>query len=358
MKFSYPINVICFNRPAYLEQLLDSLMIQSIEISEDKVFFWVDGFQGSLDEKFGRPDRTDEVASLIQRYFPKSQMYISEYNLGIAKNYWRAELHSFENLAASSAFFLEEDLVLSPMYFELTNRIDSFIHLDQDISHISPTGDISHTSSSPENYFQAFGHNWGYLLRGWHHFERKEMLEEYISIISGQPYYLRSTKQSQILEHFYNKGVILAGTSQDAIKDGLRNYFNRISVTSKEPWASNIGVLGEHFSSSTSHHNRSIASDLSGFPLNFDLGCKSKLLIDGKSKTSSQVYEHYLSRLDGLVAERDGLVAERDGLVAERDGLVAERDGLVAERDGILDSRIWKITKPYRTIKSKLVYSD
>ena len=347
LEFCYPINVICFNRPAYLEQLLDSLLSQTVEISQDKVFFWVDGFQTSLDEKFRRPDRTNEVASLIQKYFPESQMHISENNLGIARNYWRAEVHSFEHLSASSAFFLEEDLVLSPNYFELTMRIDSFVHFDQDISHISPTGDISHTSSSPENYFQAFGHNWGYLLRGWHHFERKQMLQEYIAMISDQPYYLRSTKESQILEHFYNKGVILAGTSQDAIKDGLRNYFNRISVTTNEPWASNVGVLGEHFSSSTSHHNRTIASDLSSFPEKFDFESKSELLVDGKSKTSSQVYEHYLSSLDRLVAERDGLVAERDGLVAER-------DGLVAERDGILDSRIWRLTMPYRAFRRKM----
>ena len=348
MGFQYPINVICFNRPAYLEQLLDSLLSQSVEISQDKVFFWVDGFQGSLDEKFGRPDRTDEVASLIQKYFPESQMQISEYNLGIARNYWRAEVHSFENLAASSAFFLEEDLVLSPMYFELTMRIDSFVNADQDVSHISPTGDISHTASSPENYFQAFGHNWGYLLRGWHHFERKEMLEEYISIISKQAYHSRYIKQSEILKHFYSKGVILAGTSQDAIKDGLRNYFNRISVTTIEPWASNIGVLGEHFSSATSHHNRLIASNLSRFPTIFDFESKSDLLLDGRSKTTSQVFENYLSSLDGLVAERDSLVAERDSLVAER-------DSLVAERDGILNSRIWRFTNPYRAVRHKLL---
>jgi hypothetical protein len=353
LKFTYPINVLCFNRPAYLEQLLDSLQSQSVEISQDKLFFWVDGFQGSLDEKLGRPDRTHEVAESIQKFFPESQLRISKHNLGIARNYNRAEVHSFENLKASSAFFLEEDLVLSPLYFELTARIDSFVHLDQDISHISLTGDFSHTASSPENYFQTFGHNWGYLLRSWHHFERKEFLEGYISIISKQPYYLRSINQSQILKYFYSKGVILAGITQDAIKDGLRNYFNRISVTTNEPWASNIGVSGEHFSHATSHHHRTITSDLHSFPPNFDFERKSELLLDGKSKTSSQVYENYLSSLDGLVAERDGLVAERDGLVAERDGLVAERDGLVAERDNVLNSRIWQITKPYRVMRSK-----
>ena len=216
-------------------------------------FFWVDGFAGSKDEYLGKEDKTQEIAPLIYEYFPHSQIKISNDNLGIARNFWRAELNSFDIINVTSAFFLEEDPVLSPHYFELTLKMDSLIGLDQDISHISPSGDMSHVISSPEHYFQAFGHNWGYLLRGWHHFERKELLEEYISIISEQPYYLRNLKQSQIFEYFYNKGVILAGTSQDAIKDGLRNYFNRISVTTSEPWASNIGELGEHFYSALAY---------------------------------------------------------------------------------------------------------
>jgi hypothetical protein len=326
MDFQYPINIICFNRPIYLKELLDSLKKQTVELHDEFIFFWIDGFTGSKDEYLGREDKTQEIVRLIYKNFPHSQIRISNENLGIARNYWRAELNSFDVLNATSAFFLEEDLVLSPHYFELTLKMDSFIGSDEDISHISPTGDISHVISSPDYYFQAFGHNWGYLLRGWHHFERKELLEDYISIISEQPYYLRNLKQSQILEYFYRKGVILAGTSQDAIKDGLRNYFNRISVTTNEPWASNIGELGEHFLSSTRNLNRDIASDLGKFPLNFDFKIKSELLNDGKKKTSSQVYENYLSSLDGLAAERDS----------------------------ILNSRTWRIAKQLRALRYKI----
>ena len=37
---------------------------------------------------------------------------------------------------------------------------------------------------------------------------------------------------------------------------------------------------------------------------------------------------------------------------AERDSAVAERDSAVAERDSVLNSTIWKITKPYRKLRS------
>jgi hypothetical protein len=335
-----------------LHQLLKSLKSQSIDCPEELLFFWVDGYSGSKDEMLGRPDQTLESVLQIQKYFPRSHVIVSSENLGIARNYWRAEQNSFETLAASSAFFLEEDLVLSPHYFELTMKMDSLFSVDRVISHFSPTGDVTHTTSAPKEYFQAFGHNWGYLMRGWHHSERRDLLQEYIEIISMRPYYLRHEIQPQILEHFYNKGIILAGTSQDAIKDGLRNYFGRVSVTTLNPWASNIGVLGEHFQSESTHHNRAIAEDLTSFPEHFNPIQNERLALDGKSKTSSQVYQNYLSHLRSCSGERDALVGERDALVGERDALVGERDALVGERDALVGSRTWRFTRWLRVSKT------
>jgi hypothetical protein len=53
-----------------------------------------------------------------------------------------------------------------------------------------------------------------------------------------------------------------------------------------------------------------------------------------------------------LTRERDNAVAERDNAVAERDNAVAERDNAVAELDIVLHSTIWKLTKPYRNLRS------
>jgi hypothetical protein len=354
LRFNYPINVICFNRPKYLHQLLKSLKNQSIECPEEQLFFWVDGYSGSKDEMLGMPDQTAESVAKIMQFFPRSHVKVSSENLGIARNYWRAEQNSFENLAASSAFFLEEDLVLSPLYFELTMKMDSLFSFDRVISHFSPTGDVAHATSVPKDYFQAFGHNWGYLMRGWHHFERRELLKEYIEIISMRPYYLRYEIQSQIFEHFYNKGIILAGTSQDAIKDGLRNYFGRASVTTLDPWASNVGVLGEHFQSETPHHNRVITTDLASFPNYFDPIQNSRLVLDGKRKTISQVYQNYLAHFISLLGERDALLGERDALLGERDALLGERDSAIAELSLIRASTIWRLFFPYRRVVSMI----
>ena len=352
MTFPYPINVICFNRPRYLRDLLFSIKSQTVELPSELLHFWVDGFDGSKDENLGRLNQTKEVVDLIRSLFPDSQIETSHENLGIALNYWRAELNSFEGLGASSAFFLEEDLVLSPHYFEMIMRLDSQVAGDKDISHLSVTGDLAADLTSPLEYFQASGHSWGYLLRSWHHFERKPLLEHYINLIQRQPYYLRKGMELEILSDFYSRGVVIAGTSQDAIKDGLKTYFNRISISTLEPWATNIGVIGEHFQSESPHHNRAFAQDLKSFPLYFDPVNKRRLFLDGRIKTFGQAYQNYISssakklgERDALLGERDALLGERDALLGERDALLGERDALLGERDALLGSKTLHFVK-------------
>ena len=55
-----------------------------------------------------------------------------------------------------------------------------------------------------------------------------------------------------------------------------------------------------------------------------------------------------------MTAERDAVTAERDAVTAERDAVAAERDAVTAERDAVTESKIWKITAPYRALKRKL----
>jgi hypothetical protein len=71
-----------------------------------------------------------------------------------------------------------------------------------------------------------------------------------------------------------------------------------------------------------------------------------------KSHTAVAERDRAVAERDRAVTERDRAVAERDRAVAERDRAVAERDRAVAERDRVFDSMIWKITKPYRKLRS------
>jgi hypothetical protein len=360
MRFEYPINIICFNRPDYLEQLIISLKNQTLLIAQENIYFWIDGYLNSKDQFLGRPNRTSDTVKIILKHFPQSKLTATPVNLGIAHNYWRAELNSFEVLNAKSAFFIEEDMQLSPKYFEILIEMDSKLSEDLDVSHLSPTGDISHSASDVDSQYQAFGHNWGYLLRAWHHFERKELLEEYLTFISLQPYYQRMQKEFDILEHFYSKGVLIAGTSQDGMKDGLRNFFRRVSVTTKEVWASNIGIVGEHFQEQTDHHNRQIEKHFKGFPDLVGKLNKAVLFGDGVSKTTSQVFNNYLRHLrlllldyNSLKVEHDALKVEHDALKVEHDALKVEHDALKVEHDALKHSTIWMLSHPLRWLITK-----
>jgi hypothetical protein len=88
-------------------------------------------------------------------------------------------------------------------------------------------------------------------------------------------------------------------------------------------------------------------------------GKLSELLQIAKNGDLAQVQGTFGSISDDVIqgsriSEVNIAVAERDSAVAERDSAVAERDSAVAERDNLLNSNIWKITKPYRWIKSKI----
>ncbi len=336
MKYEYPINVLCFNRPDYLELLLDSLKKQTVEIHPNQIHFWVDGYRNSKDEYMSRENRTRDTISVIKHYFPNSHLEVEEANIGIALNYWKAELNSFEKLKADSAYFLEEDMVLSPRYFEMAMKMDLFFSEDPDVSHISPTGDVSHTASNLNSYFQASGHFWGYLLRSWHHFERREFIATYLDFVKSQPYFLRGKVEFEILEYFFNRGIPIAGTSQDTIKCALRNYFGRISVTTTDRWATNVGIVGENFIGETPYHNRKITTELGSFPTIFSSQMKEVLKLDSRKKTLTQVYSNYIEKRDALLSERDALLSERDALLSERDALLRVRAALEREGSGVV----------------------
>jgi hypothetical protein len=73
----------------------------------------------------------------------------------------------------------------------------------------------------------------------------------------------------------------------------------------------------------------------------------------------AQVQGTFGSITDDVVQSANGIellgaLAERDSALAERDSALAERDSALAERDSVLNSTIWNIFKPYRTLKDKL----
>ena len=340
MFFEFPVNVMCFNRPQYLEKLLLSLLNQDLPLKEELLFFWVDGYIGSKDESLGRVDSSEKIIELIYKYFPSSNVVPSTKNLGIARNYGRAEFHSFEVLKVQSAFFLEEDLELSAKYFSSLHNLDLLVNLDSDISHISVSGDIPKICSEIDSTFQTFGHSWGYLLRSWHYFERRQILNQYLELSEGIPYFQRDLIENKIYEFFYSRGILIAGTTQDAIKDGVRNYFGRIAITTADILASNIGEVGEHAFESTIDHQKILTKNPRILPKKIlDLD-KKRLLVDSWVKTANQTYINLIRN-----------TSSQNELL----NLRLEASNLRLEASNLKDSLSWRITFPLRLIKSNIL---
>src|SRR5438094_314008 len=114
----YPIVVMSFNRPDYLEAVLKSLVGQiGAELDRRTLALFQDGTVNPFSaQRRAREEDVLRCEKIFREYLPTGIVHSSPNNLGIALNFERAEKHAFEELGAEAAIFLEDDLVLSPHY--------------------------------------------------------------------------------------------------------------------------------------------------------------------------------------------------------------------------------------------------
>jgi len=83
-----------------------------------------------------------ECCELFRRQIPLGTVFQSHVNLGIALNYKRAEEFLFGGLKVPYALFLEDDMVLSPHYLEVTHRLLHIAIKQPAIGYVSAYGDF------------------------------------------------------------------------------------------------------------------------------------------------------------------------------------------------------------------------
>jgi GT2 family glycosyltransferase len=120
-----PIFVMSFNRPDYLGKVLKSLREQvDCDIDQRTIILFQDGAVNPYsNERHASDDEINQCAEIFQSLFPDSQIMRSPVNLGVALNFDRAERYGFEELAAESIIFLEDDLVLGHYYISIIDKI-------------------------------------------------------------------------------------------------------------------------------------------------------------------------------------------------------------------------------------------
>ena len=120
-----PVVVVSFNRPQFLEPVLRSLKGQR---PRDRMNREIHLFQDGAVNRYSRIRYAGDVdidgsIDLFRRLFPEGTVHASPDNIGICENFRRAERYVFEERGFACAYFLEDDLVLSPAYLNMMDRI-------------------------------------------------------------------------------------------------------------------------------------------------------------------------------------------------------------------------------------------
>lgn len=244
---TYPIAILSFDRPAYLRQVLRSLRRQLSQ--DDTVILFQDGAwnRHSLRQK-ANPSAIEACVKLFRQYFPRGQVMKSGENLGIAWNYERAENHVFETLMAKAALFLEDDLVLSPNYLDVIDKLLSFAIADLRVAYVSAYGDFWASRSQQEKNLHQLRHmheNWGAATTRQAWLAERAFRLQYLELVRDIDYSLRDNRR---IEKFYaDRGWSTRITSQDCARWIACLERGAVRITTASCHAKYIGVRGEHF---------------------------------------------------------------------------------------------------------------
>lgn len=326
------INIISFNRPIYFEEVLNSIVNQTTDYSQKSIHIWIDGYRGSLDEAKGKPNRTEEVTRLAQKYIPNAVIHRFTDNIGIARIYQEAEKFSLSSQAQYALFF-EDDLVLSPSYIEALELLMNWASEQDEIAIVTAHGYVHEYLAESEQFLELpcglyYVHSmWAYAVKIQHLKERQPFIDTYIKLMDSTKYYNRN--HNLIRKYFYNQGLsFIPGTSQDYAKHAALWAFGKCAVTISIQLSKYIGREGEHSDEANfvrlGYNNSEIAS--------FDRKLYKELLPAQMDYTLLKALR--LMELETILAQV----------------LMAENQALISENQALQLSKSWRLTAPLRSI--------
>jgi hypothetical protein len=246
-----PIAVMAFNRPALLKPVLESLRAQQGAAIEARAIHL---FQDGAVNKYSRMRYAEDAdiagsIAVFQSVFPNGIVHASPQNIGVCENFLRAEEFLFTEQNAECAYFFEDDMVLSPAYLAMMDRLQWYSRGARMVAYFAAYGDYY---ASPEEIAArrdqciTLDHHWGFgLFR--HHWSRiRNQLEDYYAIVLGTDY---SRRDHHAIYDMYRKlGACPRGSSQDAAKAFFAAQLGLWRVRTVQPFARYTGKEGAHMS--------------------------------------------------------------------------------------------------------------
>ena len=244
-----PIVVMSFNRPHFLSQTLETLRSQD-GFAPDRydIHLFQDGSVNRWSRmQYAEQGDIDACIKLFREYFPAGQVHYAGDNIGICESFWQAENFVFNELKAESAWFFEDDMVLSPAYFRMMLKLDDFAKRTPRISYFSVYGNYYASSEEvAENLTSIIplDHHWAFGLRRQAWMRMQPALEGYYALVRGRDYSRRNHRA--IFEYFAGSGLVPRGSSQDAAKTWVCARLELVRIRTFAPYARYIGTQGAH----------------------------------------------------------------------------------------------------------------
>lgn len=258
---SWPVAVIGFNRPAYLERTLKALRAQVRRIGRQTEPYLIERialFQdGPVNPKSGERYATDseirDSITVFRRIFPKGEVFTSKDNLGIAANIDRAERYIFDELQADAGMFFEDDLVTTRFYLQALDAMLNMALADDRVGYVACYGlrwllPLEEQAKDPTAY-ERLVHHWGFGLTRRQYLKSKPYVDDYLSLISDSDYLKPKLQAIYRLLESWGVGALLP--AQDVIRAAICCKTGSVRLNTR-------ACLGKYIGADGTHHNPQI----------------------------------------------------------------------------------------------------
>jgi len=244
-----PIAVLSFNRPDYLDQTLRSLAAQGEEsLADREIHLFQDGmFNRFSGRAYGAEQTVLNNVARFRELFPWGQIHIQEANLGIALHFDFIERYLFEARDFEAAIFFEDDMVLSPLYLAVIDKLLSIAMTDERIGCVAAYGDRRATLTeqiAQLSKIVTMEHRWGFAVTKRQWLRQKPFMAGYLAIVSEADYTTRD--HDRIIDWFISTGYLPTVTSQDGAKDVAMYASGAAKLMTHCCYGKYIGKRGVH----------------------------------------------------------------------------------------------------------------
>jgi hypothetical protein len=244
-----PIAIMSFNRPDYLRRTLESLRAQAANaIADHELHLFQDGAVNRWSRiRYAEQSDIDACIAIFREIFPEGHVHYDADNIGICENFCRAEEFFFVRQQAETAWFFEDDMVLSSAYFAMMEKLQVFAERTPQLAYFSAYGDYYASEDDRLQHRRELiqlDHHWAFGLRRQAWLTMQPMLADYCTLVRGQDYARRNHRA--IYEFFTRSGMVPRGSSQDAAKTWTCARLGLARVRTFMPFAKYIGAKGAH----------------------------------------------------------------------------------------------------------------